>query len=199
MRLPDWAGSSNQDMHLPWRWVYRALGAGIAIAIMEVLARLAGEPLSRVPFVTSIVLAMALPDSDAAHPRAIIGGHVLSSGCGLLCLWIAGPWRDIQRNRCGPRHLFDGCFAGRPPAGWHWRFSRSCLSTTSLLAFQPGPRWSAAVNALQRTLAARRAVPYEKRTPLISCPLWFASRSRLFERAALPGGFARSGPCQPRL
>jgi CBS-domain-containing membrane protein len=71
-------------------WAYRALGAGAAIAIMELLARLAGEPLTRVPFVTSIILVMALPTSHAAKPRAIVGGHLLSSGCGLLCYWIIG-------------------------------------------------------------------------------------------------------------
>lgn len=64
--------------------LYRALGAGIAIAAMELLAAIDGEPLSLVPFVTSIVLAMALPDSDPAQPRAIIGGHAISCVAGLL-------------------------------------------------------------------------------------------------------------------
>jgi CBS-domain-containing membrane protein len=71
-------------------WVHRAVGAGIAIAAMELLARLDGEPLSRVPFVTSIVLVMALPESEAAHPYAVIAGHVLSCIAGLASLWVLG-------------------------------------------------------------------------------------------------------------
>jgi len=70
---------------------YRALGAGFAIAIMEWLGPLTGEPISRVPFVTSIVLVMAVPTSPVAHPRAIIGGHLLASFCGLLCQSLIGP------------------------------------------------------------------------------------------------------------
>ncbi|MFZ1106726.1 MAG: HPP family protein [Rhodomicrobium sp.] len=72
-------------------WAYRAVGAAIAIAIMEILARLTGQPLTRVPFVTSIVLVMALPDSPAATARAIVGGHVISCACGILCFSIIGP------------------------------------------------------------------------------------------------------------
>jgi CBS-domain-containing membrane protein len=68
-------------------WLHRAVGAGIAIAAMELLARLDGEPASRVPFVTSIVLVMALPESEAAHPYAIVAGHVLSCIAGLVSVW----------------------------------------------------------------------------------------------------------------
>lgn len=70
--------------------VYRATGAGIAIALMEVLARFAEEPLSRVPFVTSIVLVMALPDSEQARSYAVVGGHMLSCVAGLLAVWMLG-------------------------------------------------------------------------------------------------------------
>lgn len=57
---------------------------------MEVLARWDGEELSRVPFVTSIVLVMALPDSEPARPSAVIAGHFLSSVAGLIALWTFG-------------------------------------------------------------------------------------------------------------
>jgi len=108
----------TQEKHAPWLWAYRALGAGIAIAIMEVLARFAGEPLSRVPFVTSIVLVMAAPDSDPAHPWAIIGGHFLSSGCGLLCLWIAGPGETSAAAAVGlATFSMLALRAVHPPAG----------------------------------------------------------------------------------
>lgn len=68
--------------------LYRALGAGIAIGVMELLAYLAREPMVRVPFVTSIVLVMALPDSEPAQPRSIIGGHLLSCLAGYLVLLV---------------------------------------------------------------------------------------------------------------
>ena len=49
--------------------VYRAIGASLAIALMEGLASLGNQPLARVPFVTSIVLVLAMPDS-VRHGRA---------------------------------------------------------------------------------------------------------------------------------
>jgi CBS-domain-containing membrane protein len=70
--------------------LYRAVGAGVAIALMEVLARFAGEPMSRVPFVTSIVLAMALPNSEPAQPRAILGGHIVSALSGWVAFALIG-------------------------------------------------------------------------------------------------------------
>ena len=71
-------------------WIHRAAGAGIAIGIMELLARWDGEPLLRVPFVTSIVLVTALPETEAAQPAAVIFGHLLSSAAGLAALWLLG-------------------------------------------------------------------------------------------------------------
>ncbi len=70
--------------------LYRALGAGVAIATMEYLAKIDGEPLWLVPFVTSIVLAMALPDSDPAQPWAIIGGHMISCAAGVVVMMLMG-------------------------------------------------------------------------------------------------------------
>jgi CBS-domain-containing membrane protein len=75
------SGSAAEQLSIA---LYRAFGAGLAILLMEMLARLADEPLARVPFVTSIVLVTALPDSEAAKARAIIGGHALSSIAGWL-------------------------------------------------------------------------------------------------------------------
>lgn len=69
---------------------YRAIGAGLAIALMEVLARAAEEPLSRVPFVTSIVLVMSLPEAEPARSYNVVGGHMLSCLGGLVALWIFG-------------------------------------------------------------------------------------------------------------
>jgi hypothetical protein len=68
-------------------WMYRALGAGLAIGIMELLARVAQEPFERVPFVTSMVMALSLPDTQ---PYAIIVGHLASCIAGFLAVWCLG-------------------------------------------------------------------------------------------------------------
>jgi CBS-domain-containing membrane protein len=57
---------------------------------MEALARLSGEPLVRVPFVTSIVLTLADPRSKAAKPYVVIVGHMLSALSGFISLWWVG-------------------------------------------------------------------------------------------------------------
>jgi len=99
-------------------WMFRALGAGVGIAIMELLAALAGEPLARVPFVTSIVLVMALPSSETAGPRAIISGHLLSTACGFTCLWLIGPGEAASAAGVGLSTFCMIAFrAIHPPAG----------------------------------------------------------------------------------
>ncbi len=99
-------------------WAYRAFGAAVAIGLMEMLAGFAGEPLARVPFVTSIVLVMALPNSEAAKPRAIVAGHLLSSGCGLLCFWTFGHGETSSALAVGAATFLMIAFgAVHPPAG----------------------------------------------------------------------------------
>jgi len=48
-------------------------------------------PLIFVPFATSIVLIMGSPETAAAQPRALIGGHLLATLVGLLVVKITGP------------------------------------------------------------------------------------------------------------
>lgn len=99
-------------------WLYRAAGAAIAIVIMEVLARIAGEPLARVPFVTSIVLVMALPGSDGARPYAVIGGHMLSAASGLAAVAILGAGETPAAIGVGLAVLvMQAARAMHPPAG----------------------------------------------------------------------------------
>jgi CBS-domain-containing membrane protein len=98
--------------------MFRASGAGVAIAIMELLAALAGEPLARVPFVTSIVLVMTLPSSEGAEPRAIIGGHLISAACGFACYWLLGPGEAASAAGVGLATFCMIAFrAIHPPAG----------------------------------------------------------------------------------
>jgi len=68
-----------------------ATGAAIAIAVMELLADRSAIPLLFVPFATSIVLVMGSPQTAAAQPRALIGGHLVSTMIGLLVVKVAGP------------------------------------------------------------------------------------------------------------
>jgi CBS-domain-containing membrane protein len=99
-------------------WIYRATGAGIAIAVMDVLAGFVDEPVARVPFVTSIVLTLALPDSEGARPYAVIAGHLLSTSAGFVALWCLGP--GIIGSAAGvglATLLMIAARATHPPAG----------------------------------------------------------------------------------
>lgn len=58
---------------------------------MQVLSEQALFPLIMVPFATSIVLVMGTPDAEPAQPRALMGGHLISTAVGLLTLSITGP------------------------------------------------------------------------------------------------------------
>jgi CBS-domain-containing membrane protein len=134
--------------------LYRSVGAGTAIGIMEALAILAAEPMVRVPFVTSIVLAMALPDSEPAQPRAIIGGHMLSCLGGFMALYTVGPGETSSAIAVGLATLL--MMATRtlhPPAGIDaflvasygltidWVFNPVLIGAVLLTGFALAWRW----------------------------------------------------------
>jgi CBS-domain-containing membrane protein len=66
------------------------LGVAIAIAAMELAAGYFQRPLGLIPFVTSIVLVLALPEAEPARPRALVGGHLVASLCGYAVLHAFG-------------------------------------------------------------------------------------------------------------
>jgi CBS-domain-containing membrane protein len=68
-----------------------AAGGAVAIALMEALSAHAAFPLMMVPFATSIVLVMGTPDAEPAQPRALVGGHLVSTAVGLVIVSITGP------------------------------------------------------------------------------------------------------------
>ncbi len=68
-----------------------AAGGSVAIALMEYAAARNTMPVMAVPFATSIVLVLGSPEVEAAQPRALIGGHLLSTLVGLIVLNLAGP------------------------------------------------------------------------------------------------------------
>jgi CBS-domain-containing membrane protein len=66
-------------------------GAAIAIGVMEWSSAFIHTPLAAIPFATSIVLVMGAPEVAAARPRALIGGHLISTVVGFVVLAVAGP------------------------------------------------------------------------------------------------------------
>jgi CBS-domain-containing membrane protein len=58
---------------------------------MEWLSITAHYPLAVIPFATSIVLVIGSPDAEPAQPRALIGGHIVSTLVGLALLQVTGP------------------------------------------------------------------------------------------------------------
>jgi len=68
-----------------------AAGGAIAIGAMEFFSARASYPLMAIPFATSIVLVMGSPQANPAQPRALIGGHLISTVVGLLAVKLLGP------------------------------------------------------------------------------------------------------------
>ncbi len=148
---------------------YRAAGAGLAIALMEALAGLAQEPLARVPFVTSIVLVMALPASEPAQARAIIGGHLVSCLAGWCVLAFAGQSDGASAVAVGVATLaMIALRALHPPAGIDaflmtsqalpasWIVSPVLIGALLLTAF--AALWSAGERRLGQVFRERLAV-----------------------------------------
>lgn len=55
------------------------------------MSRTSHHPLVIIPFVTSIVLVIGSPEAELAQPRALIGGHIVTTLVGLAMLWLTGP------------------------------------------------------------------------------------------------------------
>lgn len=68
-----------------------AAGGAIAIASMEVFSVTTAFPLVAIPFATSIVTVLGSPKAAPAQPRALVGGHLISTVVGLLLLKLCGP------------------------------------------------------------------------------------------------------------
>lgn len=71
-------------------WCWQGLGGAMAVGAMEIAAWLGETPLSLIPFATSIVLVLGVPESEPAQPRALVGGHVVSALVGVAMLAIFG-------------------------------------------------------------------------------------------------------------
>jgi CBS-domain-containing membrane protein len=95
-----------------------AAGGAIAIAGMEIFSAQSAFPLVAIPFATSIVTVLGSPKADPAQPRALIGGHLVSTLVGLVVLKLCGPAAWAAAVAVGlamvAMHL-SGTF--HPPAG----------------------------------------------------------------------------------
>jgi CBS-domain-containing membrane protein len=85
---------------------------------MELFSAFTAYPLMAIPFATSIVLVMGSPRLDAAQPRALIGGHLLSTMAGLIAVKLFGPAPWVAALAVGlamvAMHVTD---TFHPPAG----------------------------------------------------------------------------------
>jgi len=68
-----------------------AIGGAIAIAGMETFSVRTAFPLGAIPFATSIVTVLGSPKAEPAQPRALVGGHLISTLVGLLIVKLCGP------------------------------------------------------------------------------------------------------------
>ena len=68
-----------------------AVGGVVAIAVMEAFSIRREVPLWAVPFATSIVLVLGSPTVEPAQPRALVGGHLVSTIVGLIVVKMFGP------------------------------------------------------------------------------------------------------------
>lgn len=68
-----------------------AVGGAAAVGLMETASMYSAFPLSYIPFATSIVVVMGSPEAPPAQPRALIGGHLISTLIGLVVVKITGP------------------------------------------------------------------------------------------------------------
>jgi len=118
-RFPDQYRLINM-LHRP-RFLTIAVGAAggaVAIAGMQAFSAMAAFPLMAIPFATSIVLVLGSPKAEPAQPRALIGGHLLSTIVGLVLVKVCGPAPWVAALSVGlamvAMHLTD---TFHPPAG----------------------------------------------------------------------------------
>ena len=132
------------------------LGAAIAIGVMEWFSVASHYPLAVIPFATSIVLVIGSPDAEPAQPRALIGGHLISTLVGLIVLKVTGPGAWAAAAGVGLAVLamyLTGTF--HPPAGinpllvisnnlpWSFLFAPVLAGALMLTAFALAwHRWS---------------------------------------------------------
>ncbi|MFX1689696.1 HPP family protein [Paraburkholderia sp. A2RI-6] len=94
--MPPSATSAGANGASTWRAqagsiLLAGLGAFVALALVGMLAQATSEPWILGSFGATCVLLFGFPSSPFSQPRNIIGGHLLTSLTGLLCLHLFGP------------------------------------------------------------------------------------------------------------
>lgn len=79
------------DRRTVWAGAVAGVGGGLAVGIMEWFWVVTQFPLAAIPFTTSIVLVLGGPEAKTAEPRALVGGHVISTVIGLVVVDVCGP------------------------------------------------------------------------------------------------------------
>jgi hypothetical protein len=116
-----------------------AAGGAMAIGSMEAFSIGRAFPLFAIPFATSIVTVLGSPKAGPAQPRALVGGHLVSTLVGLLVVKLCGPAPWAAAVAVGlamvAMHL-TGTFHPRQPAlavARHARLPLSDLASTVML------------------------------------------------------------------
>ncbi|MEK6493575.1 HPP family protein [Myroides odoratimimus] len=98
--------------------IYSGIGGMLAIGVIAFMTKELEMPLIMAPFGATCVLAFGVPDSPLAQPRNIIGGHLLASIVGLLCLTFLGTeWYSLAIGVGAAIGLMLVTKTTHPPAG----------------------------------------------------------------------------------
>lgn len=94
------------------------LGAFLAFAVVGALAAATDKPLLVGSFGATSVLLFGFPAGPFSQPRHIIGGHLLTTACGLLFLQLFGPgWQAMAAATACALMLMMVTRTVHPPAG----------------------------------------------------------------------------------
>ncbi|BDD03338.1 HPP family protein [Aureibacter tunicatorum] len=98
--------------------LFSGIGGFIAIATVAFITANSNIPLIMAPFGATCVLAFGVPDSPLAQPRNIIGGHLISTLIGLICLYLFGnEWYSLAIGVGAAIAIMQLSGTTHPPAG----------------------------------------------------------------------------------
>lgn len=125
----------------------RSLAAAIYVGAAVTLTGLSGAPATAMTFASTSVLLATLPGTDAAKPRAVIGGHVLAAFSGWLvglalrpsgyaaCLAIGLAALAMQMTRTlHPPAAVSGYLMLNQSSHWTWIVAPILLGAVALSA-----------------------------------------------------------------
>ena len=95
--LSKYKTTETAPQHLGIRFsLISGLGGFLAIASVALLTYFTKSPFLMAPFGATCVLAFGVPNSPLAQPRNIIGGHIISTLVGFVCLFLLGnEWYSL--------------------------------------------------------------------------------------------------------